>query len=59
MGILSTRQNVIWLGVSELTLHFMSCTCKGYTTTPEIKAIVSNVKQKGLLMMKNVEKDSE
>ena len=45
---MSARQNVIWLGVSGLTLHFMSCACKGYSPSFEIKVFVSNLKQKVL-----------
>ena len=45
---IAQRKNIKKLHImfKELTLHFMSCTCKGYTTTPEIKAIGSNVKLK-------------
>ena len=52
MGILKFRffscpldKKVIWLGVSGLTLNLMSWTCKGYTSTSEIKSFDSNVKQ--------------
>ena len=44
----SSRQKVIWLGVSGLTLNLMSLACKGYTATSEIKTFDSNVKQKDL-----------
>ena len=44
----TARQNVIWLGVSGLTLLFMSCACKGYKPTYKIKTFDSNVKQKVL-----------
>ena len=50
MGIFkfTFRQKVIWLGVSGLTLNLMSCACKGYTSTSEIKTFDANVKQKVL-----------
>ena len=54
MGILKLmifyvpRQNVIWLGVSGLTLHFMPCACKLYKPTSEIQTFDSNVKFKVL-----------
>ena len=44
----SARQKIIWLGVSGLTLNLMPCACKGYTSTPEIETLDSNVKQKVL-----------
>ena len=43
---MSTRQKVIWLGVSGLMLNLMSRACKGYTSALEIKTFGSNVKQK-------------
>ena len=42
---MSTRQKVIWLGVSGLTLNLRSLACKGYTSTSKIKTFDSNVKQ--------------
>ena len=45
---MSTRQNVIWLGVSEWTLNLMSWACKAYMSTEEIKTFDSRVKQKVL-----------
>ena len=35
----SAGQNVFWLDISRLMLHFMPCACKGYkpTCTSEIK----------------------
>ena len=45
---MSARQMIIWLGVSGSTLNLMSWACKGYTSTSEIKAFDSNVKQKVL-----------
>ena len=44
----TARQNVIWLGVSGLTLLFMSCAFKRYTPTSKIKTFDSNIKQKVL-----------
>ena len=46
--LMSARQKVIWLGVSGLTLNFMSWACKGYTSTSEMNFFDSNVKQKVL-----------
>ena len=48
MGFVSTRQKIIWLGVSGLTLNLMSWACKGYTSASEIKTFGFNVKQKVL-----------
>ena len=45
---MSSRQKVIWLGVSGSTSNLMSCACKGYTSTSEIKTFDSKVKQKVL-----------
>ena len=42
---MSARKKVIWLGVSGLTLNVMSCACKGYTSTSEIKTFDSRVKR--------------
>ena len=42
---ITARQNVTWLGFSWLALYFMSCACKGYTPTSEIKSFDFNVKQ--------------
>ena len=65
MGILdlmffscSPDKNVIWLGVSRQTLHFMSCACKGCKPTSEIKTFEPSVKQK-ILNDENVEKVRE
>ena len=44
----STRQKVIWLGVSGLTLNLMSWACKGCMSPSEIETFDSNVKQKVL-----------
>ena len=44
----TVRQNIIWLGVSGLTLLFMPCACKGYKPTSKIKTFNSNVKHKVL-----------
>ena len=46
--VVSARQRVIWLGASGVTLHFMSCACKGYKSIYKIKTFHSNVKQKVL-----------
>ena len=41
-----TKRNLVYLRVSGLTLHFMSCACKGCKPTSEIKTFDPNVKQK-------------
>ena len=46
MFFVSAKQNVIWSGVSGLTLLFVLCACKGYKPTSEIKNFDSNVKLK-------------
>ena len=46
--VVSARQNVIWLGVSGLTLNLMSWACQGYTSASEIEMFDINVKQKAL-----------
>ena len=48
MFFVTARQNVIWVGVSGLTLLFIPCACKGYKPTSKIKTFHSNVKQKVL-----------
>ena len=54
MGILkltffvSAGQNVIWLGVSDLTINMMSWARKEYMTTAEIRTFESRVKKKVL-----------
>ena len=45
---MSARQKILGLGVSGLKLHFMTCACKGYKSTSNIKTFDSNVKQKAL-----------
>ena len=45
---MSARQEVIWLGVSGLTLNLMSWACKGYTSMSEIETFDPKVKQKVL-----------
>ena len=42
---MSTRQKVIWLGVSGLTLNLMSWSCKGYMSASEIKTFGSSIRQ--------------
>ena len=44
----SARQQVIWLGVSGLTLNLISWACKEYTPTSGFETFDSNVKQKVL-----------
>ena len=45
---MSPKQNVIWLGVSGLTLHLIPCACKWYKPTSEIQTFDSNIKFKVL-----------
>ena len=45
-GFVSTRQKVILLDVSGLTLNLMSWACEGHASASKIKTFGSNVKQK-------------
>ena len=55
---MSARQKVIWLGVSGSTLNLMSWACKGYTSTSDIKAFDSRVKQNVLNDVKREKRQS-
>ena len=48
----SLGHNVIWLGVSGLTLHFTSYKCKGHKPTSKIKTFDYIVKKKVLSVRK-------